>query len=108
LVAAGATIDPFQSDDGNTPLANAIGKGHIRCAEILFDAGAKMSQLKVAIPEWMKVVVLKRDNCKKAFIALYGALRKRLFTQVSKDMAVMISMLVWHSRRSSGWVRRET
>lgn len=69
LIRAGAAVDKPDLQ-GYTPLCIALKRGHQECAELLFDAGAKMSNVHSSpIPDWMNGIITKRENVKQGVLA---------------------------------------
>lgn len=110
LVRARACVDQLNVF-GYTPLANAIKRDRMSCAEFLLDAGAKLPLLK--IPPWMKRIIAKRTKVRSALLVLSGVLRKR-FTVVNcgmdhiqgrlpMDIVRMLERLVWDTRFDERW-----
>src|SRR3990167_5205565 len=78
LIRAGAELDA-RSNNGSTPLAHAIHYDSLGAAELLLDMGAQMSNVNenVEIPDWMNIIVARRQNVKQGLLAFIGVLRKR-------------------------------
>jgi ankyrin repeat protein len=101
------------NDDGHTALARAIEYDHHECAELLFDAGAKIGNVNVPIPDWMNDIVTKRNNLKVAFTVLYGILRRIVVPsaynpngdRIPRDMVRVMSYMVLDSRSDPSWSR---
>jgi ankyrin repeat protein len=97
LIVSRAQVDLVNSY-GNTALAIAIDCNNRKCAELLLHAGAKLSNVKVLIEDWMNDIVTKRNNLKAAFTVLYGILRRRidvpfLFNPISKNVSPVVNII---------------
>ena len=104
-------MDPVNSD-GRTPLASAIRGTNPPCAELLYDAGAKMQHIKGDVPVWMEAIMTKRANFKRAYVAIYGSLLMRRLHQssssngfrVQKDTARIMVSMVHELRFHDAWI----
>jgi ankyrin repeat protein len=95
LVAAGAESDrPIKN--GCTPLACAIKENHLNIAEYLLHVGAKMKNVDVRIPIWMRDIIQKRQNTMSSTLVLKGVLKRRLGQ--SKDVTNLIAFYFWNTR----------
>jgi hypothetical protein len=99
---------------GTTPLALAIRYNHPDVAELLFDEGARITNVKegVEIPKWMKAILTKRQNVRRSLIT-FSVLRKR-FTisgggteytrgRLPRDVVGVISKWAWTTRFDKSW-----
>ena len=112
LVRAGAIIDQ-RNKDGSTPLAVAIHRNKVDCAEYLLDAGAKTSDVHNDIPAWMTDIIRKRQKVKQTALTLIGVLRKRfsikwtasehIAQRVPRDIVNLLSKCVWNTRFDARW-----
>ena len=116
LIQAGAELDA-RKKSGTTPLALAIRYNHPDVAELLFDEGARITNVKegVRIPEWMKAILTKRQNVRRSLTTFIGVLRKR-FTisgggteytrgRLPRDVVGVISKWAWTTRFDKSWER---
>lgn len=100
---------------GRTALAAAIKYNKVDCAELLLDAGAKVSSLRenFKVPDWMNAIVTKRQNAKHALQAFIRVLRTRLLipgpatqhigNRLPRDLVNLLTLFVWNTRLDSGW-----
>lgn len=109
LLRHGAEVDVL-TEYGKTPLRFAIKQISEECAELLLDAGARISMLTddEAFPEWWHNSTLsKRVHCRASCVALYGVLKKRWRLadgqRVPPDMIRLLTRLVWQSWRDERW-----
>lgn len=108
LLEARAVVDVLNIF-GRTPLARAIAEDLCESAELLLGAGAKMDKVPVHMrrPAWLKMVLLKLGRCRQACVTFYGIMRKR-FRIASypfpRDIAVMVTSLVWSARSNDAWL----
>ena len=105
---------------GNTPLAFAIRFNKPDVAELLFDKGAKVSNVheNVRIPDWMNAIVAKRQNVKRALWTFIGVLRKRFAVsgggteytrgRLPRDVVGVISRWAWSTRFDGRWAATAT
>lgn len=114
LIRAGAEVDVSNSSC-RTPLAEAINCDQLDCAELLVDAGAKISSVHkdIKIPAWMNDIIAKRQNVRRSLLTFIGVLRRRFVVldaptasgnHVPRDMVDKLSLLVWETRFDSRWV----
>jgi hypothetical protein len=75
---------------GNTALAVAIATNNSSSAELLYDSGAKMRNVRADPPHWMVMIIMKRINFRKAYTALFGCLFKRRLHQPSRDRGFIV------------------
>ena len=114
LIQAGAELDA-RNKSGTTPLALAIRYNKRDIAELLFDEGARITNVKegVEIPEWMKAILTKRQNVRRSLTTFIGVLRKR-FTisgggteytrgRLPRDVVGVISKWAWTMRFDKSW-----
>src|SRR3990167_4142163 len=107
LIRAGAELDA-RNNRGYTPLARAIDFNQHDVAELLFDKGAKMSNVNVPIPDWMNAIITKRQNVRRSLITFIGVLRKRFAVsgggteytrgRLPRDVVGVISKWAWTTR----------
>ena len=115
LIQARAEVDA-RSNYGNTPLASAILWNKHDVAELLLDKGAKINNIKITkIPDWMKSIVIKRENVKRSLTTFIGVLRKRFTlsgggwnTEYTRgrfplDLVRLLGRLVWATRFDERW-----
>ena len=111
LLAARAQLE-LANNGGRTALAEAINRNQYECAERLLHAGAKLRNVHVPIPAWMRDIVAKRNNLKAAFTVLYGILRKRIVVpssykadgeHIPRDMVRVISYMAVDTPFDSRW-----
>src|SRR3990167_235367 len=114
LIQAGAELDE-RTNSGYTPLAGAISWSKPHVAELLFDHGAKMSNVHkvIRIPDWMKTIVAKRQNVRRSLITFNGVLRKRFAVsgcgteytrgRLPRDVVGLISRWAWTKRFDARW-----
>ena len=114
LIQAGAKADE-RNNTGYTPLANAIFCNKRDVAELLLDKGAKMSNVRedFEIPDWMNVIVTKRQNVKQSLTTFTGVLRKRFAVsgggteysrgRLPRDVVWVISRWAWNTRFDVRW-----
>lgn len=107
LLGASAKVDAVNTHR-ETPMQKAIQCSHSECAELLLDAGAKLSNLCDPIPRWMTSLVSRRQRCKACVRAVYGVLRKRWKTaasgmRVPRDIINMLTRMVWDRRFEAQW-----
>src|SRR3990167_5501690 len=114
LIRAGAELDE-RNNYGYTPLALAICNNWHDIAEVLFDEGARITNVKegVEIPKWMKAILTKRQNVRRSLTTFIGVLRKR-FTisgggteytrgRLPRDVIGVISRWAWSTRFDRRW-----
>src|SRR3990167_1296239 len=114
LIQAGAELD-VRNANGMTPLAWTILTDNPDVAELLFDKGARMSNVTedVRIPEWMKAILTKRQSVRRSLTTFIGVLRKR-FTisgggteytrgRLPRDVVGVISRWAWTTRFDRSW-----
>ena len=114
FIQAGAEVDE-RDNDGCTPLARAITNNKPGIAELLLDKGAKMRGVHedVEIPDWMNVIIAKRQNVVRSLTTFTGVLRKR-FTisgggteytrgRLPRDVVSVISRWAWTTRFDKRW-----
>src|SRR3990167_8604705 len=114
LIQAGAELDA-RNKFGTTLLALAIRNNWHDIAELLFDEGARITNVKegVQIPEWMKAILTKRQNVRRSLTTFSGVLRKR-FTlsaglteytrgRLPRDVVGVISKWAWTTRFDRRW-----
>ena len=112
LIRAGAELDA-RNNRGYTPLARAIDFNQHDVAELLFDKGAKMSNVNVPIPDWMNAIITKRQNVRRSLTTFIGVLRKRFaisgegteYTRgrLPRDVVGVISRWAWCTRFDARW-----
>jgi ankyrin repeat protein len=101
LIRAKANLEVVYREDENV-LAYAILFERRWTAEILLDAGAKVSNVsKIAIPTWIHDKVAKRRNAVACTFAFLGILRKRV--GVCKDMSTLLAQFLWSTRFNKNW-----
>ena len=101
--------------NGYTPLADAIRRNKRDCAERLFDAGAKMSNVNsdIKIRDWMRTIISKRENALKSMWAFLRVMRKRFSVEgqhignrLPRDLVKLISQYLWSTRFDKRWEKR--
>src|SRR3990167_10727342 len=114
LIHAGAELEEGDTF-GRTPLACAIDCNQPDAAELLFDKGAKVSNLHdvVEISDWMNAIVTKRQSVKRGLLAFIGVLRKRFAVsgggteytrgRLPRDVVGVISRWAWSTRFDGRW-----
>lgn len=108
VVRAGAVVD-VANPWGETPLKMAIERNLRGVVEYLLDVGARCERLPKdnALPDWVTVMVNKRQRCRDCCRTFYGVLRKRWLTargeRVPRDMINVLTRMLWESRRDAGW-----
>lgn len=105
LVRAGAVVDA-KGSEGETALQFAIQNLVPDCAEYLFAAGAKLSNLKQAMPSWFVQISIKHNCCRRSARTFYGVLRKRWTvhgSRVPRDMINLLTRMIWDSRMDKRW-----
>lgn len=114
-VGASGELDVFDNN-GFTPLALAIHFNQCDCAELLVDAGAKMTNIHegVKIPDWMNDIMMKGRNVKQSLWAFIGVLRKRftvvdgttqhLGNHLPNDVVKLLSVCLWETRFNPRWI----
>ena len=114
LIQAGAEVDA-RNAFGSTPLALAIHYKKRDAAELLFDKGARMSNIHedVKIPDWMNTIISKRQNVRRSLTTFIGVLRKRFAVsgcgteytkgRLPRDVVGVISRWVWSTRFDGRW-----
>lgn len=101
LIRAGACVN-LCNTSGSSPLAVAMNYHHSLCAELLLDAGAKVTS---AIPDWMKGIVAKRQSVKQGLLAFLGVLRKRFGVGwLPRDLVGLLGRWVWSTRLDARWM----
>ena len=114
LIQAGAVLEA-RDNKGNTLLSSAIRFNKHDVAELLFDEGARITNVKegVYIPKWMKAILTKRQNVRRSLTTFSGVLRKR-FTisgggteytrgRLPRDVVGVISKWAWTTRFDKSW-----
>ena len=116
MIQAGAELDEHDNY-GDTPLARAIFSDEPAVAELLLDKGAKVTNVKenVEIPQWMSVIVAKRQNVRRSLTTFTGVLRKRFAVsgggteytrgRLPRDVVGVISRWAWTTRFDKRWER---
>src|SRR3990167_7510313 len=119
LIQAGADLDA-RNNHGNTPLAGAINENKPGVAEFLLDKGAKMSNVpkNIRIPNWMNIIVTKRQNVRRSLTTFTGVLRKRFAVsgggteytrgRLPRDVVGVISRWAWSTRFDGRWAATAT
>src|SRR3990167_1842812 len=114
LIQAGAELEA-RTNISKTPLALAITNNMQDVAELLLDKGAKMSNVRyvVEVPDWVNVVVAKRQNVRRSLTTFIGVLRKRFaisgggteYSQgrLPRDVVGVISRWAWTTRFDKRW-----
>ena len=114
MIQAGAEVDE-RDDTGYTPLAWAINNNEHDVAELLFDKGANMSNVDedFEIPDWMEVIITKRQNVRRSLTTFTGVLRKRFAVvgggteytrgRLPRDVVGVISRWAWSTRFDKRW-----
>ena len=114
LIQAGAELEAHDNN-GYTPLANAIYFNKPDAAELLLDKGAKIRNVRegVQIPDWMNVIVTKRQNVRQSLTTFIGVLRKRFAVsgggteytrgRLPRDVVGVISRWAWSTRFDERW-----
>ena len=114
LIQAGAKLEA-RNQHGDTPLSLAIHLDKHGVAELLFDKGAKMSNVHedVKIPNWMNAVISNRQNVRRSLTTFIGVLRKRFLVsgggteytrgRLPRDVVGVISRWVWSTRFDGRW-----
>lgn len=101
LIRAKANLEVVYRED-ETVLAYAILFERRWTAEILLDAGAKVSNVsKIDIPTWIHDKAAKRRNAVACTFAFLGILRKRV--GVCKDMSTLLAQFLWSTRFNKNW-----
>ena len=108
LLVAGARVD-LQDRYGATALQDSIKGDKEECAELLLDAGSKVSSVSKDLVQrkWCEAMLTRRSDCKRSAIALYGLLRKRWLVggveKVPRDMINVLTQMVWDTRHDRRW-----
>jgi ankyrin repeat protein len=98
LAATGALLNIDKRDShGETPLSEAIKWNHCNVAEFLLHLGARIPSKK--IPDWMRQLIIKRQNAMRSTLTLKGILKRRLGQ--SKDVTNLLGLYVWNKRVSN-------
>ena len=115
MIQAGAELDA-RDKYGYTPLASAIDSNKHDAAELLLDKGAKVSNVHdgVEIPDWMNVIVAKRQNVKRGVLMFMAVLRKRFTVsgvgtehirgRLPLDIVRLLGRCVWGTRFDKRWM----
>lgn len=111
MIRGGSDLEVLNAE-GNTPLADAIIKDRMSCAELLLDKGAKMDNVR-EIPVWLKEMAAKRSNAKKGSLAFVGVLRKRFRVfgggteliggRLPRDLVGLLGEYLWATRLDNRW-----
>jgi hypothetical protein len=113
------------NNDGENVLYWALRTNNDYFVRVLIEHGAILSNVEldeedtyddvdepllVAIPEWVPALVAQREHyrecCRQSALAFLGSLRKgrvATFRGNGKDVAVMITKIIWASRYSDVW-----
>lgn len=104
LIQADVLIE-FDARDiyGDTPIVQAILLHHRDVVDLLFNKGAKLTNIcsKFEIPKWVNRLLEKRRKVKLAYLTLYGVLRRR--SKIGKDMSKEVSRFLWYTRFDKKW-----
>lgn len=84
-----------------SPLAYAIASSS-QCTERLLDLGSKMQNVHDCfIYDWVRVVVEKQNNTKRAIVAFMVACKRT--KAVHKDLVRVVALMIWQTRREEEW-----
>lgn len=100
LLAHGAQLESINVYK-KTPLADAIAMGNIPAVHLLLDAGAKISNVVIAIPKFIQGIIRKQSSVKHIIVTFF-ALNKRT-KMIHKDLTAMIGAMIWETRRDEVW-----
>lgn len=113
LITARAPVD-VKNKNGITPLAIAIVNQKRMCAEVLLDAGAKISALPpgTEIPPWLLGGFTKRQNVTRALLTFIGVLKKRFAVRgmeyngnrLPRELVSMLVICIWKTRLNDKWI----
>jgi len=115
LLEGGANIDPIGIYE--TPLARAMGdyftphtRSRAACVEFLLNRRANLNRAKACskygFPQWVKDLVQRRENARKATILVLGSRRFQRSTVLASnnmDVIRLIGKEIWRSRYDPAW-----
>jgi hypothetical protein len=120
------------AQQGCSALLLALQSEDEACARLLIDKGADISNVRLnvgqgallyggfdvtqpftgldVIPSWVHLFIAQRDQCRHAAIVFLGSLqsgRVTVFKGNGKDVAIVLSQIVWQSRMDQGWFQED-
>lgn len=102
----------IRATDGRTPLCEAIAHDNKDCAMALLDAGAKVNNVNVRIPDWVQAFLAQRNAVRQSALVFLGILRRRLVVRskaaapgnrLPREMVQEIGFNFWQCRRDPCW-----
>ena len=99
------------TNTGHNALWFALSCKKDDCVPLLIEKGAIIANVVldhalIAIPHWVHSFIAQREQCRQCAIVLLGSLRKgrvSSFRGNGKDVATIISKMMWDTRNTDVW-----